>query len=89
MRLSLRAWEPVFALLREALGPAVLHALFGDDWRVAQQRTVEAACADAGMHVLVVTEPSGVAGSAALTLYPENGEGSPQMGRDRRAWHEP
>lgn len=79
VRLSLRAWEPVFASLREALGPAVFHAFFGDDWRAAQARAVEAACTDRDTHVWVATEASGTVGFVALKLHPEDRMGEIHM----------
>jgi GNAT superfamily N-acetyltransferase len=79
VRLSLRAWEPVFASLHGALGPAVYRAFYGDDWRAAQRRAVEAACADEGMHVWVATEQSGTAGFVALKLHPADRMGEIHM----------
>jgi hypothetical protein len=36
VRLSLRAWEPVFSSLRDAMGPAVFGAFYRDDWRAGR-----------------------------------------------------
>jgi GNAT superfamily N-acetyltransferase len=79
VRLSVRAWEPVFASLQTALGPAVYHAFYGGDWRAAQRRAVESACSDPGTHVWVASEGSGTAGFVALRLHPEDRMGEIYM----------
>lgn len=79
VRLSLRAWAPVFESLREALVPAVYRALYQDDWRQAQRRAVESACADAAMHVWVALEDSETAGFIALKLHPDDRMGEIHM----------
>jgi ribosomal protein S18 acetylase RimI-like enzyme len=79
VRLSLRAWEPVFASLREAMLPAVYRAFYRDDWRAAQQRAVEAACSDAAMRVWVATAEGATAGFVALKLHPEDRMGEIYM----------
>jgi hypothetical protein len=48
VRLSLRAWEPVFESLEKAMLPAVYRAFYRDDWRAAQRRAIESACSDPG-----------------------------------------
>jgi len=79
VRLSLRAWEPVFASLREAMGTAVFRAFYRDDWRAAQRRAVEAVCADENMHVWVAAEPPRTTGFVALKLHPEDRMGEIYM----------
>lgn len=51
VRLSLRAWEPVFESLEAAMLPAVYRAFYHGDWRAAQQAAVEATCGEADVHV--------------------------------------
>ena len=46
VRLSLRAWAPVFASLEHVIDPAV-YTVLHPDWRVSQQRAVEHICAAA------------------------------------------
>jgi GNAT superfamily N-acetyltransferase len=70
VRLSLRAWEPVFKSLQEALAPAVFRAFYRDDWRTVQQRAVEAVCADENTHVWVASEQSATAGFVGVKLHP-------------------
>ena len=79
VRLSLRAWEPVFESLRDAMGPAVYRAFYRDDWRAAQRRAVEAVCSSGDLHVWVATEESRTAGFVALKLHPEDRMGEIYM----------
>lgn len=77
--LSLRAWEPVFASLEQAMDPAVYRAFYRGDWRAAQRRAVEAVCSDPGVPVWVASEQSRVAGFVALKLHPEDRMGEIYM----------
>ena len=79
VQLSLRAWEPVFASLRDAMLPAVFRAFYRGDWRAAQRRAVESACADENMHVWVASEQSRTAGFVALKLHPDDQMGEIYM----------
>lgn len=76
--LSLRAWAPVFASLEGAFGPE-LYAEMVPDWRASQARAVEAACADASMHVWVACEEGATAGFVALRLHAEDRTGEIYM----------
>jgi ribosomal protein S18 acetylase RimI-like enzyme len=42
--LSLQAWAPVFASMREVVGGAIFRLLFTDDWRRYQEDDVRRAC---------------------------------------------
>ena len=79
VRLSLRAWEPVFASLRDAMGPAVFRAFYRNDWRAAQRRAVESVCSDEAVHVWVASEGARTAGFVALKLHPEDQMGEIYM----------
>jgi ribosomal protein S18 acetylase RimI-like enzyme len=79
VRLSLRAWAPVFESLEDALGPAVYRAFYRDDWRASQRRAVEAVCSDESMHVWVATERSITAGFVALKLHAQDRMGEIYM----------
>ena len=70
VRLSLRAWAPVFASLEDVMDAGVYREQH-PDWRVTQRRAVEAACADPEVHVFVAMEGEEVAGFAALKLHRE------------------
>jgi ribosomal protein S18 acetylase RimI-like enzyme len=79
VRLSLRAWEPVFDSMRVAMGPAVFRAFYRDDWRAAQRRSVESVCTDENIRVWVAVEQSRIAGFVALKLHPEDQMGEMYM----------
>ncbi|WP_436494561.1 GNAT family N-acetyltransferase [Actinokineospora sp. HUAS TT18] len=64
--LSLRAWAPVFASLRNVLGP--LFDLMHTDWRVDQRRAVEAVCQDVEIPTWVAEVDGAVAGFVACKL---------------------
>jgi ribosomal protein S18 acetylase RimI-like enzyme len=68
VRLSLRAWAPVFASLENVMDADVFREQH-PDWRVTQRKAVEAACADPDIHVWVATEGAQVAGFVALKLH--------------------
>lgn len=53
IRLSLRAWTPVFASIQNAMNTEVYRAFYAEDWRVSQQKAVEDVCAAADTHVWI------------------------------------
>lgn len=72
VELSLRAWEPVFDALKEALGPELFVRLRGD-WRVGQARDVRDVLADSTQHVWVAQDIGGRAvGFVAARLVREH-----------------
>jgi ribosomal protein S18 acetylase RimI-like enzyme len=71
VRLSLRAWEPVFASLERVLGGPLFRRLH-PDWRVDQQRAVEAVCRAEEMSVWDAEVGSAVAGFVALKCDAES-----------------
>ena len=72
VRLSLRAWAPVFASLENVMDADVFREQYQPGWHVTQRKAVEAACADPDMHVWVALEEDEVAGFAALKLHRED-----------------
>jgi ribosomal protein S18 acetylase RimI-like enzyme len=78
VRLSLRAWAPVFASLKNCLEAAVFDAFF-PDWRVSQQQAVEAVCASTDNHVWVAIEENAAAGFVAVKLHAESQMGEIYM----------
>lgn len=78
VRLSLRAWEPVFDSLRRVMVAEVYDAFF-PDWRVTQRKAVEEACASDEMHVWVAVEGDAVAGFVALRYHQEDRLGEVYM----------
>ncbi len=79
VRLSLRAWEPVFESLKTAMLPDVYRAFYADDWRAAQRRAVESVCADENVPVWVALEETRTVGFVALKLHPEDRMGEVYM----------
>lgn len=79
VRLSLRAWEPVFSSIRSALGDEIDGLLHGDDWRAYQQKAVEAALANDSMRVWVAEDGGEVAAFVAVTLHGEDSMGEVWM----------
>jgi len=71
VRLSLRAWAPVFASIEQAMEPEVYRALYPDDWRVSQQKAVEEACTTEEIHVWVAEEDGSPVGFVAVKLHPD------------------
>lgn len=45
IRLSLRAWTPVFEPIQNAMNADVYRVLYPENWRVNQQQAVEDVCA--------------------------------------------
>ena len=78
VRLSLRAWAPVFESIAMVMDPAVYREQH-PDWRVAQRKAVESACTDENIHVLVATEGLQAVGFAALKLHAEDRMGEIYM----------
>lgn len=77
VELSLRAWAPVFASVREVLrGSGVYEAQYPHGWEIAQRAAVERVCAESPAWVAVVNgpdDPDGgvVAGFVAIGVHDE------------------
>lgn len=78
VRLSLRAWAPVFESLQQVLNPEV-YAVFFPDWRVSQQQSIEEACADEQMQVWVAIQGALVVGFVAVRLHQKDRMGEIYM----------
>jgi GNAT superfamily N-acetyltransferase len=65
--LSLRAWAPVFASLRQVLGAEIFRRLH-PDWRADQETAVHAVLSDRATQVWVAEAASGPAGFVAAKL---------------------
>jgi ribosomal protein S18 acetylase RimI-like enzyme len=78
VQLSLRAWEPVFDSLANAMDGDVFRAFY-PDWRVAQRKAVESICADRSAHVWVATKGPRTVGFVALRLRVEDALGEIYM----------
>lgn len=69
IRLSLRAWSPVFDSLEQVMAPEVFRDFY-PDWRAGQAKAVEEVCADQDMQVWVA-EVDGIAiGFVAFRVHP-------------------
>ena len=77
VRLALRAWEPVFASVRDSLDPAVYQAFYPDGWRSRQRSDVEAALAD--QNAWVAERGGVVVGFVSVVLHPDDGLGEVHM----------
>ncbi len=69
VRLSLRAWEPVFESIEKAMGSDIFREQH-PDWRVTQRSAVESVCSDDDSHVWVAAEGARTVGFVALKLHP-------------------
>lgn len=78
VRLSLRAWEPVFESIESVMDPDVYREQH-PDWRLTQRRAVEAACADEDLHVWVASEEGETVGFTALRLHADDRMGEIYM----------
>ena len=65
---SLRAWEPVFASLREVLGDAIFERLHQPDWRTVQAEAVRSSCAGGHLDVFVAVADGRAVGFAGVAL---------------------
>jgi len=77
--LSLRAWGPVHASLREAMGDELFDLRHQPDWQARQQRDVESVLSDGANRVWVAEEGEAVVGFAAAAIRPEDGIGEVLM----------
>jgi GNAT superfamily N-acetyltransferase len=78
VRLSLRAWAPVFESLQGVFEPAVSKVLF-PDWRVSQQRAVEEVCDGEDAHVWVAVDAGVPVGFVAVKLHTQDRIGEVYM----------
>jgi ribosomal protein S18 acetylase RimI-like enzyme len=76
--LSLRAWEPVFESIANAMDEDVFREQH-PDWRKTQRKAVESVCADESFHVWVAVEAARTAGFVALRLHAEDRMGEIYM----------
>lgn len=78
VRLSLRAWEPVFESIEKTMDNEVYREQH-PDWRLSQRQAVESVCNGEGFHVWVAVSGQQVVGFAALRLYAEDRMGEIYM----------
>jgi ribosomal protein S18 acetylase RimI-like enzyme len=77
--LSLIAWEPVHASLRDVMGDELFDLRHKPDWRAKQQRDVEAVLSGEDFTVWVAEEAGVVVGFVAATIHRDDDVGEIQM----------
>ena len=75
---SLRAWEPVFESIKEAMDPEVYREQH-PDWRMTQRDAIKSVCADKDVPIWVATEGSQTVGFVALKVHPKDRMGEIYM----------
>ncbi|MHA7189157.1 GNAT family N-acetyltransferase [Arthrobacter sp. MDT2-16] len=75
LELSMRAWEPVFPLVREAVAPFVYGSFYPDGWRERQYRDLAAVLDGEPGNIAVAVEGARVVGWVCLRLHPEDSMG--------------
>ncbi|HEY9621520.1 MAG TPA: GNAT family N-acetyltransferase [Crinalium sp.] len=79
VRLSLRAWTPVFESIQNVMDLDIYREFYSDDWRVSQQAAVEAVCAAEDAHVWVAMDAGSTVGFVAVKLDAETRMGEIYM----------
>ncbi|MFB2977362.1 GNAT family N-acetyltransferase [Microseira sp. BLCC-F43] len=79
IRLSLRAWTPVFDSIQKAMDADVYRAFYPDNWRVSQQKAVEGVCAADDTNVWVAIAADSTVGFVAVKLHSESSMGEIYM----------
>ena len=79
VRLSLRAWTPVFDSIQKAMNADVYRAFYPDNWRVSQQKAVEDVCAAEDTNVWVAIDTGSTVGFVAVKLDSESSMGEIYM----------
>jgi GNAT superfamily N-acetyltransferase len=67
--LSLRAWAPVFASMKDAMGPRIHEAQYPDGWQASQRAAVRHACDSDTIRVWVADAAPAIAGFVAAQLH--------------------
>ena len=79
IRLSLRAWTPVFDSMQQTMNTDVYQAFYPDHWRVSQQAAVEEVCAAVDTYVWVAIAADAAVGFIAVKLHSEDRMGEVYM----------
>ena len=69
VRLSLRAWSPVFDSLQQVFDAPVYQSFYPEGWRPSQEKAVRDVCASVDMKVWVAMESAAVAGFVAVRYH--------------------
>ncbi|MEH1869425.1 MAG: GNAT family N-acetyltransferase [Nostoc sp.] len=78
IRLSLRAWTPVFDSIQKVMDFDVYQEFY-PDWRVSQQKAVEGVCGAEDTNVWVAIDADSTVGFVALKLHSETSMGEIYM----------
>ena len=79
IRLSLRAWTPVFDSIQHAMNADVYQVFYPNHWRVSQQKAVEDVCAAEDTNVWVAIDTGSTLGFVAVKLHSEDSMGEIYM----------
>jgi GNAT superfamily N-acetyltransferase len=80
VRLSLRAWTPVFDSIQKAMNSEVYSAFYPHSWEVSQKKSVEEVCADKDTNVWVaIDDENSTVGFVAVKLHLEDTMGEIHM----------
>lgn len=79
VRLSLRAWEPVFISIEKSMQPEVYQVFYPHGWEVSQQKAVEEICAAKDTHVWVAIVNDVTVGFIAVNLHTDDSMGEIYM----------
>jgi ribosomal protein S18 acetylase RimI-like enzyme len=79
VRLSLRAWTPVFDSIQKVMDIDVYREFYPDGWRVSQQKAIEAVCAAPDTKVWVAIEAGSTVGFVAVKFHSESRMGEIYM----------
>jgi GNAT superfamily N-acetyltransferase len=79
VRLSLRAWTPVFESIQKAMNAEAYLAFYPDHWRVSQEKAVEEVCSAEDIHVWVAIDSDAPVGFVAVKLNTETTMGEIYM----------
>jgi ribosomal protein S18 acetylase RimI-like enzyme len=79
IRLSLRAWTPVFESIQNAMNADVYQAFYPDHWRISQQKAVEGVCNAEDTKVWVAIDAGSTAGFVAVKQHLEDSMGEIYM----------
>ena len=79
IRLSLRAWTPVFDSIQNVMDSDVYQAFYPDSWRVSQQKAVQDVCAAEDTNVWVAIDAGSTVGFVAVKLHSDDSMGEIYM----------
>lgn len=79
IRLSLRAWTPVFDSIQQVISADVYQVFYPQHWRVSQQKAVEDVCAAEDTNVWVAIEAGYTVGFIAVKLHSKDSMGEIYM----------